>query len=224
MSEKPSHNHTRDRLRESLSATLDGEAGELELRRVLDRIGSDDELRGAARRYQMIGDVMRKESDAFMNVDLSSGIRDRLEQEGEAHKETSPDNRAGVITVLDNWWSSLGRVAVAASVAFAMVVGLRNYNDVQEVQTVAAVSDPVTLSQPLQISQGGYGASGILAGYNSRQHDSVTPEQLAQAQSVADAATRERFRAYALQHAEMTTMHSGQGMLSFARLTSFDAR
>ena len=224
MSEKPSHNHTRDRLRESLSATMDGEAGELELRRVLDRIGSDEELRESARRYQMIGDVMRKESDAFMNVDLSAGIRDRLEQEGEAHKEQSSDNRTGVITVLDNWWSSLGRVAVAASVAFAMVVGVRNYNDVQEVQTVAAVSDPVTLSQPLQISQGGHGASGILAGYNSRQHDSVTPEQLAQAQSVADAATRERFRAYALQHAEMTTMHSGQGMLSFARLTSFDAR
>ena len=36
-----------ERLRESLSAVIDGEANELELERVLSRIGSDDEVRQA---------------------------------------------------------------------------------------------------------------------------------------------------------------------------------
>ena len=230
MSEKPSHNHARDRLNESLSATLDGQASELEMRRVLDRLGSDDDLRDTARRYQMTGDVMRRESNQFMNVDLSASIRERIEQEEVTHQKpeqttVKPVGKLGnVASLLDNWWSSLGRVAVAASVAFAVVVGVRNFNQVEDVQTVATVSDQTTLSQPLQIGRSDLGAEGVRAGYNSRQHDTITPEQLAQAQNVASRATRERFRAYALQHAEMNAIQGGQGILPFARLTSFDAQ
>lgn len=238
MSEKPSHNHTRnhtrkparDRLNESLSATLDGQASELEMRRVLDRLGSDDDLRATARRYQMIGDVMRRESSQFMNVDLSASIRDRIGQEEATHQKPgvaqikSVGKMGTVTSILDNWWSSLGRVAVTASVAFAVVIGVRNINQVDDVQTIATVGDQATLIQPLQIGRTEFGAEGVRAGYNSRQHDTITPEQLAQAQNLASRATRERFRAYALQHAEMNAIQGGQGVLPFARLTSFDAQ
>lgn len=228
MSEKPSHNHARNRLNESLSAALDGQASELEMRRVLERLGSDDDLRATARRYQSIGDTVRHEANQFMDIDLSASIRKRIEQEEVTHqKQEQPviksQSRVGnVVGLLDNRWSSLGRVAVAASVAFAVIVGVRNVNQVDEVQTVATVSDPVTLTQPLQIAKNEYGASEIRAGYSSRQHNTISPEQLTQAQNVASRATRERFRAYALQHAEMSAMQGGQGMLPFARLTSFD--
>ena len=230
MSEKPSHNHVRDRLNESLSATLDGQASELEMRRVLEKLGSDDDLRATARRYQLVGDAVRHETSQFMNIDLSASIRDRVEREEVTHQmqdqpQIQPVGRmTNVVSLLDGWWSSMGRVAVAASVAFAVIVGVRNFNQVEEVHTVADVSDQATLTQPLQISRNEYGASGIRAGYNSREHDTITPEQLAQAQNVASRATRERFRAYALQHAEMSAVQGGQGMLPFARLTSFDTQ
>jgi sigma-E factor negative regulatory protein RseA len=234
MSEKSSQDQARERLKESLSVSLDGHASELELRRVLDGVGYDDELRSTASRYQLIGDAIRGETNQFAGVDLSAGIMGAIEREDQAaswadqgSKATREESgKASVLTMLDGWWSSLGRVAMAASVAFAVVFGVRNVQINQDAQTLA-VSDPTVLNQPVQLTTGGgsgYGASGILAGYNSRQHDSITPEQLAYAQGIADQATKERFRAYALHHAELSAVHGGQGVLPFARLTSFDTQ
>lgn len=226
MSEKTPHNHAQERLNESLSAAMDGEAGEFELRRVLDNIGSDEDLRDKARRYQIAGDALRRETNEFMNIDLSVGIRDRLEAEAphSVVKETSVTGH-GVLNGAGHWLSMAGRVAVAASVALAVLLVVKNYDTTPEVSPlVTSVTDQTTLLQPVQIMHNGYGAAGIQAGYNSRQHGSITPEQLAQAQSVADRAIKERFRAYALQHAEMSAMNSGQGILPFARLTTFESQ
>lgn len=236
MSEKNSENPANERLKESLSVALDGQASELELRRVLSGVGEDDELRSTARRYQMIGDAIRGETNAFAKVDLSSRIIASIEQEevdqlvaGTSTKKEGAKSTAAstpVISILDNWWSSLGRVAMAASVAFAVVFGVKNLNTATETPYIA-LNEPTTLNQPLSLMSGGqnsYGANSIRAGYNSREHDSITPEQLAYAQSVADRATKERFRAYALQHAELSAINNGQGILPFARLTSFDAQ
>ena len=240
MSEKSSQDQTsevskKQRLKESLSVTLDGQASELELRRVLDGVGYDDELRSTANHYQLIGDAIRGETNQFAGIDLSVGVMGAIEREDQATRWADQGEKAKaareesgqstILSLLDDWWSSLGRVAVAASVAFAVVFGVRNVQIAQDVQTVA-VNDPAVLNQPVQLTSGtsSYGASGILAGYNSRQHDSITPEQLAYAQSVADQATKERFRAYALQHAELSAVHGGQGVLPFARLTSFDTQ
>lgn len=234
MSDKSSQDHARERQKESLSVTLDGQASELELRRVLDGVGYDDELRSTANRYQLIGDAIRGETNQFAGIDLSAGIMGAIEREDQAASWSEQGSKAdreksgtsSVLAMLDGWWSSLGRVAMAASVAFAVVFGVRNVQINQDVQTLA-VNDPAVLNQPVQLTSGGsssYGASGILAGYNSRQHDTITPEQLAYAQSVADQATKERFRAYALQHAELSAVHGGQGVLPFARLTSFDTQ
>ena len=237
MSEKKPQDLALERLKESLSVTLDGQASELELRRVLDGVSYDDELRSTANRYQLIGDAIRGETSQFAGVDLSGGIMGAIEREDQAtsgsgqsartaREDQEAQGRSSVLVMLDDWWSSLGRVAMAASVAFAVVFGVRNVQMSQDAQTLA-VNDPTVLSQPVQLTSSpdnSYGASGILAGYNSRQHDSITPEQLAYAQSIADQATKERFRAYALQHAELSAIHGGQGVLPFARLTSFDTQ
>ncbi|WP_422448370.1 MULTISPECIES: sigma-E factor negative regulatory protein [unclassified Endozoicomonas] len=232
MSEKSSQNSAREHLKESLSVSLDGQASELELRRVIDSIGKDDDLRALAGRYQLIGETLRGNSSKFANVDISRGVMNAIEQEeagttgAQNVSETKGSSAISPVPgrFFEDVWASLGKVAVAASVAFAIVVGVRNSNPSPDLQ-VLAENEPVTLTQPVQLAQSGhndYGALGIRAGYNSRQHDGITPEQLAYAQSLADRATRERFHAYALQHAELSAMGSGQSILSFARLTSFD--
>lgn len=232
MSEKGSQNSGREQLKESLSVSLDGQASELELRRVMDRIGRDDGLRALAGRYQLIGETLRGNNSKFANVDISRGVMTAIEQE-EVNKPCSQDEsgagdssaiKAGSGRFMEDVWASLGKFAVAASVAFAVVIGVRNSNPSPDLQ-ILADNEPATLSQPVQLAQTGhndYGALGIRAGYSAKQHDSITPEQLAYAQSLADRATRERFHAYALQHAELSAMGSGQSILSFARLTSFD--
>ena len=50
---------TRDSLNEALSAAVDGEAEELELRRVLNAVERDPELRAKWERLHLIGDVLR---------------------------------------------------------------------------------------------------------------------------------------------------------------------
>ncbi len=238
MSEKSPQISARERLKESLSVSLDGHSTELELRRVLDGISKDDELRSLAGRYQLIGDAVRGEVNQFASVDISRGVMAAIEQDdvdttldqefpstsGSSVNGSSDNSKSS--NVVEGLWASLGKVAMAASVAVAIVVGVRNSNPSPDVQLMA-VNEPATLTQPVQLAhvgQNDYGASGIRAGYNSKLHDSITPEQLAYAQSLADRATRERFHAYALQHAELSAVGNGQSILSFARLTSFDSQ
>ncbi|WP_194842666.1 sigma-E factor negative regulatory protein [Endozoicomonas sp. OPT23] len=228
MSEKSSHNHAEERLRESLSAAMDGEASELEMRRVLDRLGNDDELRDTARRYQMAGDMIRHEATGFMSIDLSAGIREQLKDETVStdtnHSTVSEKADSKVVTLFNRFWERTGQVAVAASVTFAVILGVKQYNAEPGAEYLADAGSQSTLYQPFQVKPGGYGASSIQAGYNSKQHSSISSEQLAQAQDVATRAIRERFRAYALQHAELSTMYSGQASLPFARLTTFETQ
>ncbi|HEY5678860.1 MAG TPA: sigma-E factor negative regulatory protein [Pseudomonadales bacterium] len=115
-----------EKLRESLSATMDGEADEFELRRVLDEMQKDGGLREVWSRYHIAGMLMRGE-----RVHFSSDIRERvwsqlqLGTDDEAVESAAlPAAQAGPA---DGPRSRLGRLAglaVAASVAFAAVIGV----------------------------------------------------------------------------------------------------
>ena len=50
-----------EKLKEALSAVIDGEADEFELRRVLDEMGKDVELAGSWERYHLIEITSRTE-------------------------------------------------------------------------------------------------------------------------------------------------------------------
>ena len=230
MSEKGSS--ARERLKESLSVTLDGQASELELRRVLDGISNDDSLRALAGRYQLIGDAVRGNANKFAGVDISRGIMADIEQdEGipaqSANVTAEVNGRAAnspVGSFAERFWTSLGKMAVAASVAAAVIIGVRT-SDLTPEAPLVAEHEPAVLSQPIQLAQSGlnnYGVASVRAGNNSGSREDITPEQLAFAQKLANQATRERFRAYALQHAELSAVGGAQSILSFARLTSFD--
>ena len=236
MSEKNASHQSSERLHDALSAVMDGQASEFELHRVLDSLQSNDALRETAMRYQRMGDALRHETNPYANVDISRGVMAAIDLEERvatrSHWRTERNSLIGVgafARMMESLNGSFGRVAVAASVVFAVVLGTRSYNS-SSVDPTALVADAgsngMTLSQPIQVNTPHYGGSGILAGYGgaSQQNDSISPEQIAYAQRVADRATRERFRAYALQHAELSAMTNGQGVLPFARLTSFDVQ
>lgn len=60
-----------EKLKEALSAVIDSEADEFELRRVLDEIGKDPRLAASWERYHLIGAAMRRE-----RIPLSFGMRE----------------------------------------------------------------------------------------------------------------------------------------------------
>jgi len=105
---------SRDALQESLSAVMDNEADELELRRVLNAF-DDAETRDTWSRYQVARAVMHKDL-LIPRLDIAAAVSAALADEAVPAKASRGP------------WRSLGRLAVAASVTVAVLAGVRLYN------------------------------------------------------------------------------------------------
>jgi len=82
-------------LTEHLSALLDDEAGSFEQRRVLDELGSDEDLRQKLSSYALIGEVMRTaETTATANSDFLAGIHSKIEADDNYHQVKLEDKQS----------------------------------------------------------------------------------------------------------------------------------
>lgn len=189
-----------DRIKESLSALVDGETDELEVRRVLNELDKNSELKDTWKRYQLMGSLMREESVSpaqLEGVDLSKGIMQAIEGEPmdevpARQEETS--HSAQVVTPRRFNWLASG--AVAASVTLAVLLGVRLNSDIQQQELVADAQAPVVEHQQVAAAP------------------DMTPEQLEQAQR--------KLQEYVLQHTENAALNTGRGMMPFARVASFE--
>ncbi len=216
-------NKTQEQLRESLSALIDGEANEFEMHRVLDRLGEDDELRETALGYQRIGQTIRHEQNAFSGIDLTASISAAIADEPTPQVN---QDRQTVSAKKTGWVANLSRLAVAASVAAATVIGVQTWNvanrsDADNGSELAAITTPVTVPSGTLPSADMFGARGLQAGFGTTQ-TSMTPEQMNRARGYADQVAQSRFRAYMLEHAEQVTARNGQGVMPFVRAASFE--
>lgn len=110
----------RERVRESVSALFDGEASELELRRLL---GGEQTglVREAWRDYQLQRDALQSAVDMrFAGLDISARVHAALADDAAPAAVASA--AAG-----SRWWRPLASMAVAASVATVVVLGARNF-------------------------------------------------------------------------------------------------
>jgi sigma-E factor negative regulatory protein RseA len=117
-----------DRNKESLSALMDGEADELEIRRVLNQLDKDEELRDNWKNYHLMGSLMRDES--IDSLDLTRGINQVLDGEL-APKGAAGVNAPGAMVSQvkrsrSAWYKPLTSVAVAASVTLAVLLGVQS--------------------------------------------------------------------------------------------------
>ena len=137
---------SREVLGESLSAVMDGEAEELELRRVLAAAGEDPEVRARWSRYQLARDVMHRQA-VSPRLDLAAAVSAAIVAEAvpvqsAAATAAAPQARRG--------WAQLGRVAVAASVALAVLAGVRFYNGGQEAAMAPQLAQQPASPAPAQ--------------------------------------------------------------------------
>jgi negative regulator of sigma E activity len=123
-----------EKLRESLSAIVDDEADEFELRRVLNELDSNPELKASWDRFHLIGAVMRGEHSR-----RADDLRERvwLALDGvQAHANIDTEEAlTEPVSVRDSrrpWLGWMTGVAVAASVALAVVIGFGGFNDTNE--------------------------------------------------------------------------------------------
>ena len=192
-----------EKMRESLSALLDDEADELELRRVLACIEDDKELRQTWFRYNVARDALSGHSYKSFDMDVSAGVRSAI-----AADDRSP--REGLRQRLLRPVASL---AVAASVAATVVIGgqqlaqLGGSDPLGGGQALAASASPVGMVNSL-------GATTVRASYGTQSVPVLQPATRTAYRELA----RQRMEKYMQEHAEQAALNSPQGLIPFARV------
>lgn len=215
MSETP----VKQQLEESLSALVDGEVTELELRRLLK--ASDEEytaLRENWLSYQTTSAAVSKDTPEIDFRDLSNSISAAIAQEPALSTAKTPVKKQSM-------WSGVGRFAVAASVAGAVVLGVQ-FAPTDTGSSQIAGSTPVPAqSQSTVPSSFNHGLPvdtsvrtvsnepGI--GHNTQQKETIilnesTKQKLKQAE--------EQVNRLLLEHAQNSSQNTQQGVLPYARV------
>lgn len=229
MTEQKDHSLT-----EALSALADGEATPLELRRLLKASASEPALKERWARYNLASSAMHRDLTAMAPAGFAAGVSAALEQES----VTAAKPRG--------WWQGLGRVAVAASVAGAVLIGVQQYpgsfegdpaagamasgsgEDTNETQTQSDTADRQPVSLPA-----GYQAPSFPAARTASAQSGYEPTQRANREVIfmpvqpdSSQVPVEEIRAYLNQlmqeHSAHAARNSNQGVLPFARASSED--
>jgi sigma-E factor negative regulatory protein RseA len=189
-----------EKLRESLSATIDDEADEFELRRVLDEMDKDESLRETWERYHLIGTLMRglRRDGEFRDIDL----RDKVWAALETEDPTSPVEIAEPDVAVPSkasgrrpWVGRMTGLAVAASVAFAVVLGIGGLD-----QDDAAVTPPIAKA-PVNID-------------GPRLHENRLKQEVS-------ASDLQRANAYFVHHVQQKALNQ-PGVASFVKLVTYE--
>lgn len=113
-------------LNESLSAAIDGEAEELELRRVLNAVDEDPDLRAKWQRLHLIRGVLRRETPPVVGSPLPTWPADI--EAGDAGDDTAEERATPGLTPESEtrrfggrWLAPVGGAALAAAAALVVV-------------------------------------------------------------------------------------------------------
>ena len=215
----------KERLEQSLSALMDGEATEMETHRLLKAAAEDPQLRERWKRYHMASSTIKGEP-ATTSVDYSAAISAAIEQE--------PAHRTSGLAVFAG---SAGRFAIAASVALVAVFGVQQLNSPTgliesggEISEFAGVENPAENSGPAIQFPSGFqptiNARTVSVGGNNKSSQRIMPVLEFQQQSqqqIKQQYSEAELRAYLnnvmTKHSSHAALNSNQGMLPFARLS-----
>lgn len=135
---------------ENLSALVDGETliSESSDNHLLDEIKNDTDLMQKWKSYHLIRDSLRQELPTEMNFDIASKVAEALESEPAilAPKKTWRD--LPLVSNVLPFAKQGGQMAIAASVAVAMIVGVQQVNQ-------SGVEQPFNAAPPILGVQGG---------------------------------------------------------------------
>lgn len=113
---------------ESLSAVMDGEASEFELRRTLEQLEQSPELGERWRRFHVARNALRGEPLPGADVDISAGVMSALADEAPLQMDQASDPAPAVAErrLQSSFWKPLTSMAVAASVTAMVILGVQN--------------------------------------------------------------------------------------------------
>ena len=190
-----------ERDREGLSALMDGEAQELELRRTLEAVAGDTSLRERWQRQHRVRDALHGQLAGQAEIDVSTGVLQALET-------SKPVSRNPV-------WS----MAVAASVTLAVVIGGQQLllpstagSPLPVVSALGGAVVPVLGAHPVQASLGGKALAG------PAQQTVTVPDSSQNIVAVYDRLARDRYRALNGRHAAAAAYNHPAPYISYVRV------
>lgn len=143
-----------DRLKQSLSALMDDEAGEFELRKTLEQL--DPQSTAVWARYHVARSAMKGDAPQRSVLDISAGVMAALE--GEPTHQLPPQPVAQESSAMTEppaasrfQWRPLGSLAIAASVTVMVMLGAQSYQS-GEPSTAASTQPQIVLSAPKPIN------------------------------------------------------------------------
>ena len=149
-----------ERVNQSLSAMMDDEVGEFELRKTLEQL--DDDTVSTWSRYQVCRAAMRRQQPVDPRLDISRAVMAELEQQTltQPHEVAKPSSKIP--------WRPLGSVAIAASVTMMVMFGAQTYQGGSNLQPQSVSAPPqVVLSAPTPINpdlmQAQFGQRSVVA-------------------------------------------------------------
>lgn len=228
-------NKSSDQLLESVSALVDNAASELEMRRILKHVGSDDEVRERWRRYHIIGSVMRREQGVASEIDISLAVASAISGEESPVDASMPEDPKSPQVVGHKFWKELlGKSAVAASFAAVLVLGFTQYgpgsNQVDTARQLAgdeglqADIDRVASSAPLGFDlprpEARTVSNAVISSYVN-DHD-VRVQMARQNDDLTDVATQNLLNHLLIEHAERASVNGSLGILPFARVSKMN--
>jgi sigma-E factor negative regulatory protein RseA len=221
-------------LAESISALMDNQASELELQRILKASEQDAEVKSTWSRYQIAssflrGEQVRGEQVPVIGSDFAARISAAIDAEEALVAQPVPAAKKAQ----QGWFYQLGRVALVASVAGGMVLGVNQFNDVDPVASQIA-SNTVVAPAPLETAvtlPSGINSPAIntrtvavQTGYETRPQENrrvmFQPRQASTA--VSDDEVSRYVNQMIKAHSDNAAMNSGQGVLPYARVIITD--
>jgi sigma-E factor negative regulatory protein RseA len=130
-------------LSEAISALADNQTSELELKRILKACEQDPSVKATWARYHIIGTALRSEPIALPLPSFVTGISAAIAAEHEqGDLDKTRKSTQGI-------WYQLGRVALVASVAGGMILGVQQYNDTLPNGAIQVAADNSIMQVPV---------------------------------------------------------------------------
>ncbi|UYG08941.1 sigma-E factor negative regulatory protein [Halomonas sp. M4R1S46] len=123
--------------RESLSALMDNEGDELELRRLLKSLDDEPDAAEAWRRYHLMRSLLRRETEVDVATDLSAGVMARLQD------EPAP-MAAGEAPATRRSLPLMRSAGIAAAVSLMVITGVQFYNGASPLGTPTGTAPVAT--------------------------------------------------------------------------------
>jgi sigma-E factor negative regulatory protein RseA len=197
-----------DKLRESISALVDGEANEMDLHRVLKASETDDNVRQSWRCYQAISAVVKNEERSLLQIDISAGVKNAL-----------ADDKKAVGSRISEMLKPMMSVAVAATVTVAILTGTQIYQ-VASSGGNASLNEVATtenFNSSAPVTAGQFNNLAIPASVSTDVYAKPSQAQLDK-RAYADAVAEQRLHAYMYRHVENSSISTGSGVMPFARV------